>query len=352
MKDAMKLVFILPASGRTGGIRSTVVASNLLLERGHRVRILYRKAPKTLRDLYRSVVIPLLYRGNHDWLHTFKGRIHSFKDISGCSFEDGEVIVGAGIQASRLIMDLESIPNPKLLYLHGENVTKPKETEKVLKSPLPKIVVSSLLKPMVESHGGKVLGIVANGVDRHEYYNSVNDSEKDGIGMIYASHLSKDPGTTLAVLERLSKQKPQLPIRVFSPHRRPKAIKRKSFWRLPSIEKVREIYSRSKVWILASRSEGFGIPILEAMACGCAIVATDCGGPRDIIRDGKNGFIVEIGNVQKIVDRVLMLINDDNLRERICMEAKKTVEEFSWDRAADKLEEVLKRLASPQCAEL
>lgn len=352
MKDAMKLVFILPASGRTGGIRSTVVASNILLERGHRVRILYRKSPITIRGFYRSIVIPLLYRGNYDWLQTFKGKINSFKDIDSCSFEDGEVIIGAGIQTSSLIMDLDSVPNRKLQYLHGENITNPKETDKVLKSPLPKIVVSSFLKPLIESHGSKVLGIIANGVDQREYYNSVNDLDKDGIGTIYYSHLSKDPATTLAVLERISKQKPHLPIRIFSSHRRPKTIKRNSFWRLPSVEKVREIYSRSMVWILASRSEGFGIPILEAMACGCAVVATDCGGPRDIINDGKNGFLVEVGNVQQIVDRVLMLISDDNLRERICIEAKKTVDEFSWDISADQLEKVLKSLTLSHCTKL
>lgn len=107
---------------------------------------------------------------------------------------------------------------------------------------------------------------------------------------------------------------------------------------------AREIYSKSKVWIVASRSEGFSLPILEAMACGCAVVATDCGGPRDIINDGKNGFLVEVGNVEQIVNRVLLLLGDNSLRKAICWEAERTVTEFSWEKSVDKLEHVLRNL--------
>jgi len=344
MKMSMKIVFILPGPGRSGGVKATVVAANYLLNGGHNVRILYRKPKKSLRQIYHSTVFPITHTGNYDWLQEFKGRVDGFKEISDCWFDKNEIIVGAGMWSSSQLTRLGSISNSKLQYLHGEHIVNPKETEKVLKLPLPKIVVSSFLKPLVESYGGKVLGIIPNGIDQQEYFNSLNDSDKDGIGTIYASHISKDPGTVLAVLEEISRQRPQVPIRVFGPHKRPKEIKRKSFWRLPSVEKARGIYSRSKVWFLASRSEGFGIPILEAMACGCAVVATDCGGPRDIISDGKNGFLVDVGNADQIIDRILLLLDDSSLRKRMCIKAKETVKKFTWEKSVDKLENVLKKL--------
>jgi glycosyltransferase involved in cell wall biosynthesis len=287
-------------------------------------------------------MFPLLHAGNYNWLNGFRGKRKTFKKITDCHFDKNEIIVSAGMWASSQLADLESIPNPKLQYLHGEHIVNPEETNKTLKSKIPKIVVSSYLKPMVESYGGKILGIIPNGINQSEYFNSVDASEKNAIGSIYASHISKDPNTLLAVLEKLSKYKPQVPIRVFSPHRRPLGIKRRSFWRLPSVEKAREIYSRSIVWIIASKSEGFSIPALEAMACGCVVVATKCGGPSDIIRDGENGFLVEVGNVNQIVDKVLLLLNNESLRKQMRLKAEETVKKFNWDETVNRLENVFK----------
>lgn len=80
------------------------------------------------------------------------------------------------------------------------------------------------------------------------------------------------------------------------------------------------------------------------MACGCAVVATDCGGPGDMIIDGENGFLVEIGNVDQIVDRVKLLLNDVDLRMKFVEKSKETVKSFTWKRSVDKLEDVLRSI--------
>ena len=345
----MEIAFILPSRGRSGGVKATVCAANHLQKRGHNVRLFYKRRILTARNIYHSLVFPILYSGNYDWVQEFTGSVKSFTEIKECLFKKNEIIIGAGMWASNQLISLGSISNTKLQYLHGEHIVSPKEREEVLRSTLPKIVVSFFLKPLVESYGGKVLGVIPNGINKEEFFNSAGSSDKNGIGGIYASHISKDPGTLLAVLNEISRKMPKVPIRMFGPHRRPKNIMIKTFLRLPSVEKAREIYTRSKVWILASRSEGFGIPILEAMSCDCAVVATDCGGPRDIIRNGENGFLVEVGNVGEIVDRVILLLTDDKLRQNICLKAQETVKKFSWENSIDKMENVLKRLTLKDC---
>jgi glycosyltransferase involved in cell wall biosynthesis len=80
------------------------------------------------------------------------------------------------------------------------------------------------------------------------------------------------------------------------------------------------------------------------MACGCAVVATDSGGPRDIIKDGENGFLVEVGKVDEIVGKVKLLLNNDGLRRRIVKNARKTVKNFNWGSSIDKLEEALQTI--------
>jgi glycosyltransferase involved in cell wall biosynthesis len=81
------------------------------------------------------------------------------------------------------------------------------------------------------------------------------------------------------------------------------------------------------------------------MACGCAVVATDCGGPKDQIVDGQNGFLVPVGDVEQIISRILLLLNNPDLRTRIQKNALETSRQFTWEKCVDALEATLGRLA-------
>jgi len=80
------------------------------------------------------------------------------------------------------------------------------------------------------------------------------------------------------------------------------------------------------------------------MACGCAVVATDCGGPREIIQDGQNGFLVNVGDVNGIVDRVQLLLDNGDLRARFRQNAQETLDRFTWEKCVSKLEDTLEGL--------
>jgi glycosyltransferase involved in cell wall biosynthesis len=344
LKNKKEIVFILPGKARSGGVIATCIVANKLIERGHNVRILYRKNKFTIKNLVKQIINVTIHARGFNGLQGFKGKKESFKDIRESYFKKDEIIIGVGMIGSSQIAPIISVPNPKLQYIHGEHSYDEELCRKTLSLPVPKVVVSSFLNKNVELYGGKVLEVIPNGVDTRKYYNSVNESHKDGIGTIYSSAVLKDPETILSVLEILNKCKPKIAIRVFSSHRRPKQIPRSNFCRFPSIKKAREIYSRSKVWIVASKSEGFSMPVLEAMACGCVVVATKCGGPNDLIKDGVNGFLVNVGDVNQIVNRVLLLLNDENLRNRMLLNSRETVKKFNWDSSVDKLEKTISQI--------
>ncbi|NQE54750.1 Trehalose synthase [ANME-1 cluster archaeon GoMg3.2] len=92
--------------------------------------------------------------------------------------------------------------------------------------------------------------------------------------------------------------------------------------------------------VLLSLSESFGIVNLEAMASGLPIVATSVGGLPEIIKEGKNGFLVEPQNPKEIAEKVSMILRDDELRERISKNNKERAKEYSWEGAVERLEEV------------
>jgi len=341
----MKISFILPGPGISGGTRVTVVAANRLLERGHKVRILVRREPVNLRGIYRYLVSNVILAA-HSWLQDFNGQIEYFEKIHECLFDKEEIIVGVGSYVLEEMVQLQSLPNPKVQYLHGITTWDPELMKKVLASPIPKIAVASYLVPLVESNGkGEVIAIIPNGIDRKEYFMSCNESKKDGVGTIYSSHSAKDPKTIIACVQNILTRRPEVPIRIFGTERKPKQLAQTFYRRVPSVQQAREHYSSSLVWILASKSEGFPAPPLEAMACGAVPVATDCGGTRDIVIDGENGFLVKVGDVDAIVDRVMLLLNDNALRERMRAKGEVTVTKFDWEKSINQLENVLRKLA-------
>jgi len=344
----MKVSFVLPRRGRAGSINSAVCLGNALIGRGYDVRILYRRESISLRSICRNVYYSLRYRKGNDWLPSFSGVSEGFRQLDRCTFAPGEVLVGMGSWAALEIAGLPVECGPGLHSIHGALPDVDVYLNRALRLPLPKIVVASHLVDMVREVGGQeVLGVVPNGVDRSAYFPPENESARLGVGSIYQPEPWKDPTTLRSVLERLATDMPAVHQHLFGTGRRPRGLAGATYIRMPSLEEARSIYGRCKVWMLASASEGFPHAVLEAMACGCALVSTDCGGTRDIIRDGENGFLVRVGDADALVRATKELLLNDRLREHVCMEAAKTVRHFTWKRAAEHLEACLQKVMKP-----
>lgn len=85
-----------------------------------------------------------------------------------------------------------------------------------------------------------------------------------------------------------------------------------------SADQMKEAYMNASVFVLSSRFEGLPMVLLEAQAAGLPIVSFDCKcGPRDVVTDGIDGFLVEEGNVTALSDALLRVIQDDVLRIRM-----------------------------------
>jgi len=75
-----------------------------------------------------------------------------------------------------------------------------------------------------------------------------------------------------------------------------------------------------------SKIEGFPNTVVEYMATGCSVIATDVGGIREIINNGVNGFIISFGNKQQLVDKTIQLIENDELRRQFSRLSLETIE--------------------------
>lgn len=94
---------------------------------------------------------------------------------------------------------------------------------------------------------------------------------------------------------------------------------------------IPEYMTASDIFVLPSLSEGFPLVILEAMASGLPIIATNVRGISEIIKEGENGFLVEPKNPEQIAEKILYLLPDEKLRERISLHNREKVKSYSWD---------------------
>lgn len=93
-------------------------------------------------------------------------------------------------------------------------------------------------------------------------------------------------------------------------------------------------YSDCDIAALPSRNEGWGLSLMEAMACRKPVVATRVGGVPELVRDGVDGLLVEPGDVTGLAEAMVRLLVDGPLRSRMGAHAHERVSGFSWEEAA------------------
>jgi len=114
---------------------------------------------------------------------------------------------------------------------------------------------------------------------------------------------------------------------------------------LGQVSDMPEFYSLLDIYVLSSRAEGLGTSLIEAGACGCALVASDCGGPSDFIDDGRTGFLFPVEDDEKLFRIVKELLGDGDKRERAVKSFADTIDRYDMDYVCKQIVSQYNRLA-------
>jgi glycosyltransferase involved in cell wall biosynthesis len=109
----------------------------------------------------------------------------------------------------------------------------------------------------------------------------------------------------------------------------------------PSNAELARCFASCDVYVSSSRREGFGLPPLEAMACGAAVVMTDSGGGLEYARDSENCLLVPPAAPQQLADAVIRVLENPDLESHLRAAGPPTAARFNWDVVLQRCEQAL-----------
>jgi glycosyltransferase involved in cell wall biosynthesis len=102
------------------------------------------------------------------------------------------------------------------------------------------------------------------------------------------------------------------------------------------------LYQVAACFVLPSRDEGFGLPVVEAMACGAPVIASRADALTEVV--GEAGLLVESGRPDQLAEALTRLLSDESLRAGLRERGFRRASQFSWQRAAAELLDVFAEL--------
>ncbi|OGB75312.1 hypothetical protein A2810_02405 [candidate division Kazan bacterium RIFCSPHIGHO2_01_FULL_49_10] len=172
------------------------------------------------------------------------------------------------------------------------------------------------------------------------------------IGTVGSLNIQKDTATLIKAMERVLKKIPKARLVLVGGG----PLRRKLEWLAKklkidkqvvftgSLSGVSGILQLFTVFVLPSKSEAFGISILEAMRAGVPVIATKVGGIPEVVTTNKNGLLVDPGNPKQLSAAIMKLLNDKKLQNKLIAGGRETVRNFSVNRMAQTTSKLYKEI--------
>ncbi len=400
----MKITFVMQetGTGAVGGIRVVYEYANHLIDKGHQVNIVYPLTPfmprpklslKNLKDQARWLkgqtrwlLLNLKRRKRVEWFEV-KAKIFmtptnspKFSWLSEKFVPDADVVLATAWETAYLVTKLkekkgkkhyfiqhyeiwdvwnnedlwkraEAIePDPNRLCLAMHDIvpedqklrTMKKLVDDTYRLPLGKIVISSWLKELMElKFRQPSQGPLPNGVNFNTFYKE--KTEKTGKRVLMPFRPAQWKGTEdgLKAFAIVKEKHPEVEFAMHgvpARHDLPSWIK--TYGRV-SDDELRRLYNSSDIYVIPSWVEGSQLPPMEAMACGCAVVATNVGGITDYAIPEKTVLVSPPRKPKALAQNIIELLENRARLQEIAEAGHEYIKQFTWERATNRLEELL-----------
>ena len=338
-----------------GGFKMVYEYANRLQARGHQVTVVH---PRNLKpqagwtQMAKSYLWPMKLCWRHRPLISWfplapEVEVRLTPDLRDRYLPDADVIIATAFETAFAVNDCNSAKGRKHYFIqHFEDWDGDEARVRASwKLPLQKIVVSQWLLDIARELGlANETAYIPYGLNFSEFYttNSIVERQQPYVAMMTHSLVFKGTPDGLKALQLLKSRIPALQAVLFGVEARPAdAPEWCEYIRQPAPDKLREIYNGAAAFLCPSISEGWGLPALEAMACGCALVAADNQGVRDFTQAGENALLVSVRRPDLLAESLYDVLTNDNLRVRLATAAEQSVRRFTWERSVNDFENLL-----------
>lgn len=354
----MKITFVLPGASLAGGVRVVAIYARKLIERGHEVTVLSRgwdrpSLARRIHDLLRHRRWPGRGPGSSVLLDFLGDRhivIHGAYPLDPARVPDADAIIATWWETAFAVSALPRSKGRPFYFIQHHEVHRHLPWHLSRGSyflPMRKITIARwLVETMATLYGDTEVDLVENSVDTTQFHAPERGRNAvPTVGFLYSPDFIKGVDVSLKAIEIARSRVPGLRVVAFGAHEVDPAVplpEGTEFHHRPDQEAIRNIYAACDVWLCGSRTEGFHLPPLEAMACRCPVVSTRIGGAVETVTDGVNGYLADQEDSATLGERladVLRLSADD--WKAMSDAAHDRARRYSWDDAADRFERFL-----------
>ncbi|RYE13320.1 MAG: glycosyltransferase, partial [Rickettsiales bacterium] len=188
---------------------------------------------------------------------------------------------------------------------------------------------------------------IFNGLDFNDFFieTEIENRNSTTIMMLYHDSPAKGCKEGLTALRIIKERIKGLKVILYGVPKKPKKLEDWiEYHRMPSREKLRNLYNQSAIFLSPSHSEGWGLPVAEAMQCGCMVVTSDIEGFNDFVKNKDTGICFKVKDVNDMIEKLLIAINNKALRISIAQQGNVYIKNFTWDIALNKMVTLLNEL--------
>ncbi len=351
----MRITFVCMPSESSGGQRVIAIHAEGLRRRGHDVVVVSppRRRP-TAREIAHSIrrnwrLPERLGPGFLDNINVDRQILEKYRPVTDADVPDADVVIATWWETAEWVKALSPLKGTKAFFVQHYEVFEylpVKRIEATWRFPMRKITVAQWLADLArERYGDPTARVVPNAVDQSLFHaNPRGKNSVPTVGFMYSPAPFKGCDISLEAFRLAAKQLPDLRLVSFGLDKftsrlpLPPGIR---YHPNPQQNQIRGIYQCCDAWLFGSRSEGFGLPILEAMACRTPVIGTPAGASPELLAGG-GGILVRPEDPADMAAGIVRLCNLSDIEWRAMSDAAyNTATKYNWDDATDLFEKAL-----------
>jgi glycosyltransferase involved in cell wall biosynthesis len=345
----MRITFVLPYAGLQGGVRVVAIYAERLKRWGHEVLVVSTPQTVRFRRRVKSLLLGQEWCADHSEPSYFEGTgvehriLERVRPVTNEDIPDGDVVIATFYTTARGVLGLSPAKGAKAILIQNYEVEEGKanpELDATWRMRMHKIVISKWLQDFArEKFGDAKASLVPYGIDFEQFDAPPREKQKNPtVGLLYAKNWYKGCRTSFAALKMAEAELSAIRLIAFGAERPgPIALKLPpgaEFHFRPAQDKLKDLYRQCDVWLCGSNREGFHMPPMEAMACRCPVVSTRVGGPVDMVKDGVNGYLADIGDAGGLAKGLLKTLKLPREEwKKMSDAAYETARHYAWDDA-------------------